>query len=101
MRKALALACALLLFPANSFAWSRPGHMVSAAIAYDDLAPADGAIIDKIAGIIPRHPDRGAFEVAIDRTTGRERALRLFMECARWPDDARGTTYDHPTWHYA
>ena len=23
------------------------------------------------------------------------------MECARWPDDARGTLYDHPTWHYA
>jgi hypothetical protein len=47
------------------------------------------------------HPDRGPFEVAIARTTGDERARRIFLEMARWPDDIRGGMYDHPTWHYA
>jgi hypothetical protein len=26
---------------------------------------------------------------------------RLEAKSARWPDDARDTVYDHPTWHYA
>lgn len=103
MRRILSAFCALALVmaPTGVSAWSRPGHMVRAAIAFDDLAANDGAVIDKIADIIARHPDRGPFEVAQDRTSGRDRALRLFMECARWPDDSRGTLYDHPTWHYA
>jgi hypothetical protein len=58
-------------------------------------------VIDKLADIIAHHPDRGPFEVAQNRATGRDRARLLFLEFARWPDDARGTTYDHPTWHYA
>lgn len=96
------IGAALVAAPQTPSAWSRPGHMVSAAIAYDDLAlHEERAVIDEIAQIIARHPDRGPFEVAQDRTSGRDRALRLLMECARWPDDARGTLYDHPTWHYA
>jgi hypothetical protein len=75
--------------------------MLTAAIAFDDLNVRDAAAIDTIAEIITHHPDRGPFVVAVDRATGQERALRLMMECARWPDDARGTLFDHPTWHYA
>lgn len=80
-------------------AWTRPGHMVTAAIAFHDLEARDGAVIDRIALLLDSHPDRAPFEVAEDRAEGRERALRLIMECARWPDDARLTQYDQPSWH--
>lgn len=83
-------------------AWTRPGHMVTAAIAYDELqAQGDLQLIDAVGAMLERHPDRGPFEVAVDRETGAARVKRLFFECARWPDDARGTPFDHPTWHAA
>jgi hypothetical protein len=73
--------------------------MVTAAIAYEDLAATDPQVLERVAALLEAHPDRGPFEVAEDRSAGRERLLRLMMECARWPDDARGTPFDHPTWH--
>lgn len=90
---AWATACS----PAMS--WTRPGHMVTAAIAFEELESTDPAIIDRLAAVLDSHPDRGSFEVAEDRSEGRERALRLMMECARWPDDARLTVHDQPSWH--
>jgi hypothetical protein len=82
-------------------AWTRAGHMVSAAIAYDDLAARDPQVIDKVVALMASHPDHAPFEVAVGRASGPERARRLFMQMARWPDDARGGVFDHPTWHYA
>jgi hypothetical protein len=81
-------------------AWSRAGHMVSAAIAYQELSEQDRRVIDKIVALAEKHPDRGAFEVASDGATGDQRSRRLFLEMARWPDDIRGGIHDHPTWHY-
>src|SRR5262249_48370578 len=74
--------------------------MLSAAIAYDDLAASDPAVLDKITKLIAAHPDHAAFEVASGSARGRERGRAQMLECARWPDDARTTPYDHPTWHY-
>lgn len=87
--------------PASAWAWTRPGHMVSAAIAWDEIAERRPALLAEIGPMLSAHPDRGPFQVAIDRTTGLEQARRQFLECARWPDDARGTTFDHPSWHVA
>lgn len=95
----LALLAALSLGAGPAAAWTRPGHMVIAAIAFDDLEASDPAIVDRIVTLLDSHPDRAPFEVAEDRSEGRERALRLIMECARWPDDARLTVYDQPSWH--
>lgn len=100
-RVAAALSLAFALVDTRpGLAWSRPGHMVTAAIAWRDLEDAP-ALRARIADLLAAHPDRAPFEVAIDRSTGEEQARRRFYECARWPDDARGTPYDHPTWHYA
>lgn len=100
MRGALLLAMLLLVgFPDVARAWSRPGHMVTAAIAYDEIGRRRPDLLPVIAALLDAHPDRAPFEVAIDRTTGAERQRRMFLECARWPDDARETVYDHPTWH--
>jgi hypothetical protein len=82
-------------------AWTRPGHMVTAAIAYDEIARRHPELLDQLGALLDAHPDRGPFQVAMGRSTGPERTRRMFLECARWPDDARLTAYDHPTWHGA
>jgi hypothetical protein len=73
--------------------------MVTAEIAYDQLLSSAPEIIDAAAALLDEHPDRGAFEVAGSRATGRDHARRALLECARWPDDARKTAYDHAYWH--
>lgn len=95
------VAAGCLAAPALALAWSPAGHMVSAVIAFDDLAVQDAKVISRIADVIRQHPDRSVFELATGDFRGDERSLRLMMECARWPDDARTTAYDHPTWHFA
>lgn len=98
---ALLATCLCLAAPSAALAWTRPGHMVTAAIAYDELAARDPEALQRLLDLAARHPDRGPFEVAIGRSTGKERDQRIFMELARWPDDIRGGPHDHPTWHYA
>ena len=92
------LILALHAQPAS--AWSRSGHMVVAAIAYDDLKARDPKILAKIDEIMEKHPDRAVFEVAGGPRSD-TRARKVFLEMARWSDDVRGTPFDHPTWHYA
>ncbi|MGH6615287.1 S1/P1 nuclease [Sphingomonas sp.] len=101
MRSLLAsLMIVAVVAPMPANAWSRPGHMVAAAIAYDELMRDDPAVVAEMLRLLAAHPDPGPFQVAIDRTEGAERDGRLFLEMARWPDDVRGGPDDHPTWHY-
>jgi hypothetical protein len=100
MKPIVTLLLALALPYSTASAWSRSGHMVSAAIAYDELSAQEPRIIDRIVALAEEHPDRGAFEVAVGRARGEERERRIFLELARWPDDVRGSIHDHPTWHY-
>lgn len=90
--------CAPAVSPVH--AWTRPGHMVTAAIAYEDLMATDPALVDQIVEIMSAHPEPGPFEVAIGRAEGGARKQRIFFEIARWADDIRRSEYDHPTWHY-
>lgn len=85
----------------SASAWTRPGHMVTAAVAYDEIGRLRPDLLATLGAILDAHPDRGPFQVAVDRTTGAERARRMFLECARWPDDVRLTPQDQPTWHAA
>jgi len=97
----LVMAVATIALPATSAtAWTRPGHMVAAAIAYDELMRDDPGLVAEMLRLLAAHPDPGPFQVAIDRTEGAERDRRLFLQMARWPDDVRGGSHDHPTWHY-
>ena len=100
MRWIAMLAAAALLAPLPAAAWTRPGHMVAAAIAYDELKRRDPQALALIVRLAAAHPDRGAFEVAVGRAEGEEADRRRFLELSRWPDDARGSPHDHPTWHY-
>lgn len=97
----IVLCVFMMLDAMTAHAWSRPGHMVTGAIAYEELLTHDQRVIDQIVAIMAKHPDRAPFEVATGPAQGDERARRLFMQMARWADDIRGNSYDHPTWHYA
>lgn len=104
MRRFLQCVVALTLTASATMpalAWTRPGHMVTAAIAFDEIARDHPEILATLERLLDAHPDRGPFQVAIDRTTGHERIRRMFLECARWPDDVRETHHDHPGWHAA
>ncbi|MDY6945903.1 MAG: S1/P1 nuclease [Pseudomonadota bacterium] len=100
MKPLVVLLLTTLLPCCNVFAWSRAGHMVSADIAYQQLHAGERRIIDEIVALAEKHPDRGAFEVAVGGSRGEARSRRIFLELARWPDDIRGGVHDHPTWHY-
>ena len=99
LHRARLLVVLSLLVCTHATAWSRPGHMVTAAIAWHELVKQRPDLPDAIGKLLLAHPDRGPFQVAIDRTSGVEQARRLFLECARWPDDSRGTVFDQPSWH--
>lgn len=101
-RAAAAALLVLLMCPSGAvLAWSRGGHMVSAAIAYEELAAHDSDVLRRLVQIMGAHPDTEEFRNAIGGARGKARTLRILMEMARWPDDARDGLHDHPTWHYA
>ncbi len=101
MKPSIVLLLVAMVHCSSAWAWSRPGHMVTAAIAYEELSAKDRKILEQVVAVAEKHPDRGAFEVAIGGASGEERRRRIFLELARWSDDTRGTIHDHPTWHYS
>jgi hypothetical protein len=58
-------------------------------------------LVEKIGRVLLSHPDLAPFWVASGDAKGRERIRRMFIEAARWPDDAKWTPSDRPTWHSA
>jgi hypothetical protein len=88
--------------PAQSAqAWDHPGHMTTAAIAFAEIERARPDLIDKIGLLMLKHPDPAPYWVAAGDGKGKERARRMFIEAARWADDAKFTAHDRPTWHTA
>jgi len=85
----------------NVHAWDHPGHMTTAAIAFAEIERARPDLIEKIGLLMLKHPDPAPFWVATVNATGKERVRRMFIEAARWPDDAKWTIHDRPTWHTA
>lgn len=81
-------------------AWSEPGHMTTGAIAYDDLAKNNPALLPQIEAIIAAHPDQPKLAKHLIGLSGAARTRDSFEWLARWADDIRGSAYDHPEWHY-
>jgi len=98
---ALLLAAVLGLLTTNLYAWDHPGHMTSAAIAFAEIQRERPELIDKIGPLMLKHPDPAPFWVATGDAKSQERTRRMFIEAARWPDDAKFTRDDRPTWHSA
>jgi hypothetical protein len=95
------LAFALLVCAPAVHAWDHPSHMMTAAIAFDEIERARPKLIEKLELVFMVHPDTSPFWVAAGDSRGKERAKRMFIEGARWADDTKGTIHDRPTWHTA
>lgn len=94
------LAMLSLIAAEPAFAWGNEGHMAIGLIAYDQLADRDPAAVAAIEALIAQHPDHDSFDSALTGLEEAERERRLFALIARWPDDIRGTPYNHTHWHH-
>ncbi|MEO8114195.1 MAG: S1/P1 nuclease, partial [Phenylobacterium sp.] len=94
------VAGGMLAAPQAALAWSNQGHMVTGAVAYDDLAATDPKLVAKVEAVMAAHPDKARFDRGLAGYRGEARARRLFELMARWADDIREGPYDHPAWHY-
>jgi S1/P1 nuclease len=86
-----------LLLPVFLTAWNSTGHMIVAAIAYDQLSTE---IQLSIRDILRNHPD---YELWLeDMPAGYNEGAYLMMKSSLWPDQIRRSDniYDHPSWHY-
>jgi hypothetical protein len=75
--------------------------MTTAAIAFAEIERERPDLIEKIGLLMLKHPDPAPFWVAAGDANGKERFRRMFIEASRWPDDAKFTREDRPTWHSA
>ena len=85
----------------SAYAWDHPGHMTTADIAYTEIERARPDLMETIGLLFLSHPDVAPFWVAAGEAKGKERVKRMFLECARWPDDSKFTQRDMLSWHTA
>ncbi len=98
----LLLAAIILVSGSAAQAWDHPSHMTTTAIAFEEIERLRPELMERIGLMLMKHPDPAPFWVAAtDADTGLERARRMFIEGARWPDDAKGTNSDRLSWHSA
>jgi S1/P1 Nuclease len=93
----------LTLLPLPAFAWSIPGHMLSAAIAYQVLQRESPQTIDKVKAVLEKHPwYANQWQARMQDTPVSDRDMVLFMQAARWADELRITDRQHHRglWHY-
>jgi hypothetical protein len=96
------LTLAVLPLPAS--AWNIPGHMLSAAIAYQVLQQANPSTIKKVKAVLEKHPwYANQWQARLQDVAGADHGLVLFMQAARWPDELRSTGRQHHRgpWHYS
>ncbi len=102
MRKIL-LACSLVLFSLcpRIFAWSAPGHMIAASLAYDQLTEAERAKFD---GILKSHAKFATWQKQYPEAglPDLPRGKFYAMLASLYPDEIR--SHDNPEtfseWHY-
>jgi S1/P1 Nuclease len=95
------LALAVLPLPAS--AWNIPGHMLSAAIAYQVLQQENPSTIDNVKAVLEKHPwYANQWHERLQNVSVVERDLALFMQASRWADDTRSQDrgQNRPSWHY-
>jgi S1/P1 Nuclease len=95
------LALAVLPLPAS--AWTIPGHMLSAAIAYQVLQQESPQTTEKVKAVLEKHPwYANQWQARLQDIPVADRDLVLFMQAARWADDirTRDKAQNRPPWHY-
>jgi hypothetical protein len=101
MRAGLVCVLVFSLTIAN-FAWNKPGHMVTGAIAARELKNNDPQALAAVVALLKRHPSyRSVWRPIVNQRNGLDdEAVVLFAYAARWPDDARGTSDHREQWHF-
>lgn len=104
-RSIVALALCLLadcVAAVPLYAWNKPGHMISGAIAYDVLKKEDPKSLAKALTLLRQHPQyKDVIAQRLEAVPAEDRDRYLFMVAARWADDIRNEKeYTHPVWHY-
>jgi hypothetical protein len=96
----ICLSAFLFVSRNTSLAWSSPGHMTIAAIAYRDLSDADKT---NVIEILKHHPDFARWqETYAASESDFDFGTFIFIRASTWPDEIRrkGNPYDHPAWHF-
>lgn len=93
----------LAAFSAGSiYGWNKPGHMTTAAIAYQELKLKDETALKEVIKLLKKHSHYGKWKERINQLNLQEEEdLFLFMYAARWADDVRSDENEHrESWHY-
>jgi hypothetical protein len=88
------------MLPNIASAWSEPGHMTIAAIAYRNLPDAEKANVNEL---LKHHPEYSAWKATYPTDVPNlDLETFIFMRSSTWADEIRraGSPYDHPLWHY-
>jgi hypothetical protein len=95
-----------------AMAWTSPGHMVVALIAYDQMDPATRTKAVELLRAHPRFKEHFEREMPreVSRGDERDKDQWLFAHAATWPDqvrDSKGAVtrqdvsqYNRPWWHF-
>lgn len=101
MKKNTFILLALMLIAPRVFAWNGVGHSTGGALTYYLLKKNDPEVLSRALKTLRMHPwYDGRWHLKLAGLTAAEKEVGLFMLASTFPDDARGTPYDHPTWHY-
>jgi hypothetical protein len=96
---------ATFLLPLPAFGWNKGGHMVSAAVAFVAMKHESPKTIARVIAILKEHPQYEStwlprIHAMVDATED-DKEMMLFMQAARWPDDARANEeFHHVHWHF-
>jgi hypothetical protein len=70
--------------------------MVTGAIAYQVLKQDDEETIARVIALLKKHPDFPRWDKMMEKLKDEDRDLFLFMQAARWADDARDNRVFYP-----
>ena len=94
---------AIAVLPLPGLAWNIPGHMLSAAIAYQILNWENPQSVQKVTAVLEKHPWYAhQWQARLQDVPAADHGRVLFMQAARWPDDIRtqDKVQNRPPWHY-
>jgi hypothetical protein len=94
---------AVMALSSTAVAWNIPGHMLSAAIAYQILRQENPPTIEKVKAVLEKHSwYANQWQARLQDVPVADRGLVLFMQAARWADDIRAgdKAQNRPPWHY-
>jgi hypothetical protein len=83
--------------PSAAF-WNGTGHMVVARIAWDHMTPLARSRAVALLRMAPG--DAHVCDLGPTGTATTQARRNCFVQAATWPDRARGTDRDHPSWHF-